>query len=82
MGRPKKNAAPIVVVSSRADEIERHCVRLELAWRKVPSMRLGELITAAQKHTLASQAHIVDEALVTAVERFADEESEIMEIGA
>ena len=67
----KSRARPVDAPPSRADEIERFCVRLELAWRRVPHMRLGQLITAAQKHTLASQVALFDEALVEAVEKLA-----------
>lgn len=57
--------------AARADEIERFCVRLELAWRRRPDLRLGQLIAKAQANTLAAQVNVVDEALVAAVEKFA-----------
>lgn len=78
MGRPRKNRTPAEPPAplppesqARRDQIERLCVRLELAWAKRPDMRLGELMCKAQMFTLAPQLDLHDESLVEAVESYA-----------
>lgn len=51
--------------------IEQYCLRLELAWKRCPTMNLGELLTRAQAHALASQYDLSNTDYIEAVERFA-----------
>lgn len=53
---------------ARGTEIEQFCLRLELAWKRQPHRRLGEILTASQALTLAPQARIDDARLIEAVE--------------
>lgn len=56
----------------QVDTIERYVLRVELAWRRKPTLRLGELITLAQRDCLAPQYELDDDALVEAIEAYAE----------
>lgn len=59
---------------SREDEIDNFVGRLQAAWERVPHLRLGQLVTKAQAHALASQVALTDGAFIEMVERFAEAE--------
>jgi hypothetical protein len=73
IGKGKKRKKKIPVAPDDADRFEQLCCRLELAWRMAPDLRLGELITEAQRNALSPQYVLEDEDLMTAIEAFAQE---------
>jgi hypothetical protein len=55
-----------------SDTIERYALRIELAWRRVPTLRLAELVTLALRNTIAPLYALDDDALVEAIEAYAE----------